>query len=80
MNLDESSSLVFSLLLLDRKKKILTKLLDIFLQCCFLVLFGQLTLESESPEIKGQTNRISVREADTHTYVVKIFSSIYTFT
>ena len=80
MNLDFSFFLIFSLLFPERKKKILTKLLDIFSQCYFQVFFDQLGLESESPEIKGRTNRMSVREADRHTYVVKIFSSIDTFT
>ena len=80
MNLDFSYFLFFSLLFPNRKKKILTKLLDIFSQCCFQVFFDELGLESEGPEIEGRTNRMSVREADRHTYVFKNFSSIYTFT
>ena len=80
MNFDFSFFLIFSLLFPDRKKKILMKLLDMFSQCCFQVFFDQLGLESESPEIKRRTNRMFVREADRHTYVFKIFSSIYTFT
>ena len=78
MNLDFSFFLIFSLLFPNCKKKILTKLLDIFSQCCFQVFFDQLGLESESPEIKGRTNRMSVREADRHSYVFKIISSIDT--
>ena len=80
MDLCLSFCLIFPLFFPDREKKILTKLLDIFSQCSFQVFFDQLGLEPEGPEIKGRTNRMSVREADRHTYVFKIFSSIYTFT